>query len=158
MLRDCNVNKSFYEHVLYNPANNKSDFIFVSIQKATNALTLLTIPIYEVYIFYFSLYTCLLTSYVTIFCKGAFFSIIKLVFRQKSEFYYQLVRKLILQYVWFCFGWIYKSTKVHLEFLPYYIILYILIYYYILLYITYYYDYSVNQGLRICHWIPAQSQ
>ena len=84
MLRDCNVNKSFYEHVLYNPANNKSDFIFVSVQKATNSLTLLNIPIYETYIFYFSLYTCLLTCNVTIFCNRAFFSIIKLVFREKK--------------------------------------------------------------------------
>ena len=47
LLRDHNVNTSFYKHVLCHPTNDKSGFIFVSIQKATNTLNLLT----KIYIF-----------------------------------------------------------------------------------------------------------
>ena len=55
LLRDHNINTSFYKHALCNPAYNKSvSSIFVSIQKATNILNLLTNPICEIYIFHFS--------------------------------------------------------------------------------------------------------
>ena len=54
MLRNRNVNTSFYKHVLGRTANNKSVFIFVDIQKATNTLNLLTNPICQISMFYFS--------------------------------------------------------------------------------------------------------
>ena len=55
MLRDHSVNTSLHKHVLYHPTNNKSVFfIFANIQKATNTLNLLTNPICEIHIFYFS--------------------------------------------------------------------------------------------------------
>ena len=47
LLRDHNVNTSFYKHVLCHPTKDKSGFIFVSVQKATNTLNLLT----KIYIF-----------------------------------------------------------------------------------------------------------
>ena len=54
-MRDHNVNKNFYKHVLCHPANNNSVFlIFVSIQKPTNTFNRLTNSIYEIYIFCFS--------------------------------------------------------------------------------------------------------
>ena len=72
MFRNRNVNRSFYKHVLGRIANNKSVFIFVNIQKATNTLNLLTNTIYQISMFYFSylimnlffhwqINTCLLT-------------------------------------------------------------------------------------------------